>query len=74
MKNQQKYIKPKIDWNKIKTNPVILCKKCNTYIQSQHRHDYCDCECGDVAIDGGSYYTKVNYAPDAMYEFIKEAP
>lgn len=29
------------------------CKKCETIIESFHRHDYVECKCGEIAVDGG---------------------
>jgi len=37
------------------------CLKCNTIIESKHRHDYVTCECGDCAVDGGSDYFRAAY-------------
>ena len=39
----------------------IQCKHCGTRIYSKHRHDYVNCKCGKVAIDGGRDYTKTTY-------------
>lgn len=36
----------------------VLCLKCNTEIESRHRHDYVRCPCGNVAVDGGKDYLK----------------
>jgi hypothetical protein len=38
--------------------PPARCKKCNTVIQSKHRHDFVWCKCGAIAIDGGAEYIK----------------
>lgn len=34
------------------------CKLCNQIIESFLRHDYVACNCGEIAVDGGSYYFK----------------
>lgn len=34
----------------------IICNKCNDTIYSAHRHDYKECSCGAVAVDGGTSY------------------
>jgi hypothetical protein len=34
------------------------CLICNTIVESNHRHDYQTCECGNIAVDGGSWYGK----------------
>jgi hypothetical protein len=33
------------------------CKKCGTYLESTHRHDYRTCPCG-VMVDGGKDYVR----------------
>ncbi len=37
----------------IQTRHAMLCKKCNTTIESKSRHDFVRCPCGAVALDGG---------------------
>lgn len=32
------------------------CKLCGEIIESFLRHDYVTCKCGEISIDGGSYY------------------
>lgn len=36
----------------------VRCKKCDTVIESKHRHDFVWCACGSVAVDGGRDYLK----------------
>lgn len=36
----------------------IRCKKCDTVIESKHRHDFVRCPCKAVAVDGGRDYLK----------------
>lgn len=36
----------------------IKCKKCNSIITSDHRHDFKSCKCGAACVDGGSWYLK----------------
>ena len=36
----------------------VRCLKCNSEIESQHRHDFKWCACGKVAVDGGRDYLK----------------
>lgn len=35
------------------------CKLCGTLIESLHRHDYVPCECGEIAVEGGTDYWRV---------------
>ena len=34
------------------------CAKCKAIVFSAHRHDYKTCECGAIAVDGGTAYLK----------------
>lgn len=34
------------------------CNLCGEYIRSRNRHDYVTCRCGNLAVDGGSWYAK----------------
>ncbi len=43
---------PKILINKAK------CKKCNDIIISAYRHDFVECKCGAIAVDGGQDYLR----------------
>lgn len=36
----------------------IRCKKCGDIIESKSVHDYKECQCGAVAVDGGLYYLR----------------
>ena len=36
----------------------IKCNKCGDIIWSAHRHDYKECSCGSVAVDGGTSYLR----------------
>ncbi len=42
---------------RIKRNSA-KCLKCNTEIESVHRHDFVTCPCGNVSVDGGRAYLK----------------
>ena len=54
----------KLDVGDIWSNS-IKCLKCGDVIRSKNRHNYVSCSCGAVAVDGGSWYTKINgYAED----------
>ena len=35
-----------------------VCLKCGEFIRSKNRHDYRECKCGNLAVDGGSWYAK----------------
>ncbi len=34
------------------------CRKCNSVIESHHRHDFVTCPCGAVSVDGGHEYLR----------------
>ena len=34
------------------------CGKCGDYIRSNNRHDYKSCSCGNISVDGGSWYAR----------------
>jgi len=34
------------------------CLKCGDYIRSNNRHDFKSCSCGNVSVDGGSWYSR----------------
>lgn len=36
----------------------IRCKKCNSIIESVHRHDFKYCQCKKVGVDGGKDYLR----------------
>lgn len=38
--------------------PRLQCTECGDIIQSMFRHDYKNCKCGSIFIDGGDAYTR----------------
>lgn len=52
-KNQRR----KFDIGDIFINAAV-CLTCSDYIRSMHRHDFKSCKCGDLIVDGGSWYAK----------------
>ena len=40
---------------------AIQCNNCGDIIESQCRHDYVQCKCGDCAVDGGHDYLRRCY-------------
>jgi hypothetical protein len=34
------------------------CRLCEDIIESKSRHDYVRCQCGEIAVDGGTDYRK----------------
>jgi len=37
---------------------AAICGVCDDYIRSRNRHDFVRCSCGNVAVDGGSWYAR----------------
>jgi hypothetical protein len=37
---------------------AAVCNKCGDTIISRHRHDYVQCSCGAIAVDGGQDYLR----------------
>ena len=34
------------------------CRLCGDIIESKHRHDYVECKCGEISVDGGKDYLR----------------
>jgi hypothetical protein len=50
--------------------PSVMCARCLDVIRSQNRHDFQKCNCGAIAIDGGSAYTRcVGHPEDFIWDF-----
>lgn len=39
----------------------IKCKHCGDVIESKAVHDYVECKCGTVAVDGGRSYLRRSF-------------
>jgi hypothetical protein len=50
---------------------AITCPRCGDIVYSRARHDFRQCSCGSVAIDGGFDYVKVSADP-AIFEDVKQ--
>jgi hypothetical protein len=37
---------------------AAICKECNDFIVSKHRHDFVECKCGAIFVDGGQEYLR----------------
>lgn len=53
------------------TRNAIRCRKCDTIIESTHHHDFRECSCGAVFVDGGNSYQRIGGEP-ADYENLSE--
>jgi hypothetical protein len=63
---------------------AVICNKCDEFIVSKNRHDFVECKCGAIAVDGGQDYlrrvgdlsaaTDYSWAiPDDLYRACGEA-
>jgi hypothetical protein len=48
----------------------IECKNCGWVIRSKNRHNYVTCRCGDVSVDGGSWYQRIIGKQDGYINHI----
>ncbi len=67
--NERREVRRKYNVGDIKEN-AAKCHNCGDYIRSNNRHDYKACACGEVAVDGGSWYAKRTLAKNARFENI----
>lgn len=37
---------------------AATCRKCDDFIVSKHRHDFVECKCGAIFVDGGQEYLR----------------
>jgi len=40
---------------------IIKCKKCEDIIESKSRHNFVECKCGSIFIDGGNDYMRIGF-------------
>ncbi len=50
----------------------IKCNHCEDVITSEDRHDFKRCSCGQVAVDGGSWYLKRNFTAITDFTDLSE--
>lgn len=37
---------------------AVICNKCDDLIISKHRHNFVECKCGNIFVDGGQEYLR----------------
>jgi len=37
---------------------AVICNNCDDFIVSKHRHDFVECSCGAISVDGGQDYLR----------------
>lgn len=50
---------------------AAICNVCGWFIRSRNRHDYVTCKCGNVSVDGGSWYAKRTFKDKGYTEVIE---
>lgn len=45
----------------------VICNECDDVITSNNRHDFVTCGCGNVSVDGGSWYQKRSFKEPGTY-------
>ncbi len=53
-------------FNKLVRN-AAYCTKCNTEVESKHRHDFVMCKCGEIFVDGGLSYVRYGFVDDKTF-------
>lgn len=49
---------------------IVRCTRCDTTLQSQDVHDFRNCKCGNIFVDGGNEYDRRGWhVPE--YELLK---
>ena len=52
---------------------AIKCLECGDTIESEYRHDFKMCSCGNCSVDGGKAYLRRGCKPDGPgYEELSE--
>jgi hypothetical protein len=51
---------------------VVRCLSCNDLIESTTKHDYKNCSCGKVSVDGGHDYLKRSFPHGHPSEWFEE--
>lgn len=48
------------------------CLKCDDIVESKHRHDFRQCLCGNLSVDGGKDYVRRAYEDSTAVEEMSE--
>ncbi len=58
------------NYSKIKVNKA-QCLLCKDIIESKHRHDWVECKCGNLFVDGGKDYLRRGGLTDSYKELSR---
>ena len=47
---------------------AIHCKNCDEVLYSRAQHDFRECSCGYINVDGGQHYFKYGAIPGAEFD------
>lgn len=53
---------------------AAICKKCDDFIVSKTRHDFVECKCGVIFVDGGQEYLRRGGDPVNIIDVSWELP
>lgn len=61
---------------KVKPTPRnrAQCLKCGQVVESSTRHHFNQCQCGNIAVDGGTSYYRRLYKSDQWREVPEDEP
>lgn len=54
------------------THNRARCRKCGEIIESETTHDFKQCSCGSIFVDGGHDYIRRGYADEDLFEDLSE--
>lgn len=49
----------------------IKCKSCGDIIESKRCHDFKECKCGKIFVDGGNEYCRVGWPGGNVEDWIE---
>lgn len=49
---------------------AAICKLCNWFVRSRNKHDMITCRCGNISVDGGSWYARRSCKDPDLYENV----
>lgn len=50
----------------------VKCTMCNDIIESKHRHDFKECNCKNLTVDGGLDYQLLSFSIPGTYQDLSE--
>ena len=53
---------------------AAMCRRCGDVIESRHRHDFVECSCKSIFVDGGTDYIRQGGDPAIFIDLSEVAP